>query len=167
MSRRTSKGAPPSAASQQRATPNRDLLIQENAQLRAQLNTLRGSRTASNLTAVTKTLIRCSMVFGCVWVSARYFSGQTTYLWATIDAKISSSTIDEIAKALAPTWWLNFGLFFGSMIAAVSNMRYRRLNRNLVHRVAECTAALEIGVDPRRSSSGLGSSGQTNERDQV
>lgn len=161
------KGNPKVAARQQRLAPSREFLINENAQLRARYETLRSSRTASNLTAVTKTLIRCAMVFGCVWVCARYFSGQTTYLWATIDAKISSSTLEEIAKSLGPPWWLNLTLVLGSIVAAVSNRRYRRLNKALVHRVAGFTRSYEIGVDPGRSSSGLDSSGQTNERDQV
>lgn len=165
--RNVGRGNSRGMARAQKPALNRDSLLQENAQLRARYDTLRSSRTASNLTAVTKTLIRCAMVFGCVWVCARYFSGQTTYLWATIDAKISSSTLEEIAKSLGPPWWLNLTLFTGSSVAAVSNVRYRRLNRILVQRVANLTQVHEIGVDPGRSSSGLGSLGQTNEKDHV
>jgi len=144
---------------------SREELATELARVEERLSNLRASRAASAWAAVLKTLFRCAALFGCVAVCAMYLHGQTTYLGAYIDAKVSSASLEEILKSISPPLWWNSAMLLMSIVFGVSNRRFRRVNKDLVARVAEATRLYELSVDPKRSSSGIDGSGQAHERD--
>lgn len=148
-------------------SPTRDQLLVENGGLRAQLASLKNSRRDAGLTSVLKTFFRCSCVLGSVWALAHYLAGRTTNLTAYVDAKISSSSLKEIAEAITPPWWMLLALLVAVVVSCGVNVRLFRTNRNLSTRIGTLTEAYETYIDPARSSSGIAKSGETHEKDKI
>lgn len=103
------------------------------------------------------------MIAGAVIVASVYFlAGQVT----KVDAKLDlGSSIGDALKEVVTNLWIHLFLMVGLLASTRSAARYRRINKSLVHQVSEKTKKLEEMKDPKRSSSNLGTDGETHEGD--
>ncbi|WP_401742089.1 hypothetical protein [Stenotrophomonas geniculata] len=133
-------------------------LIRENERLKQKLSSRRTSQVISSLTELGKWTIA-----GAVIVASVYFlAGQVTKVDATLDL---GSSIGDALKEIVTNLWIHLFLMVGLLASTRSAARYRRINKSLVHQVSEKTKKLEEMKDPRRSSSNLGTDGETHEGD--
>lgn len=133
-------------------------LIRENERLKQKLSNRRTSQLISSLTELGKWLIG-----GAVFAASVYFlAGQVTLVDAKLDL---GSSIGDALKEIATNLWIDLFLFVGLLASARAAARYRRINKSLVHQVSEKTKKLEEMRDPGRSSSNLGTDGETHEGD--
>ncbi|NID04240.1 hypothetical protein HBF26_05040 [Luteibacter jiangsuensis] len=147
--------------------PTRDQLLADNGRLRGQLDALKNSRRDAGVTSVIKTFLRCACVFGSVTAMSYYLAGRTTNLTAYVDAKVSSSSLKEIAEAITPPWWILLALFIALVVSIGVAMRLFRTTRSQATRIGELTQRYETLIDPGRSSSGIAKSGATHEKDKI
>lgn len=146
------------------ANPTKNALLRENERLKVQLESLRRSRLASNLTSMWAVTVKWAAIAFTTGFCVKQLAGQVTVVDAAVDV---CASLSDILAELAPSWGVLL-LMVGIMTFAIqSNRRYRRLNANLVERHGTLTKRYEAMTDPDRSSSGLGPTGQTHERDEL
>lgn len=136
----------------------RDDLIRENEQLKQRLSTRRTSLVISSLTELGKWLIGGIVLSVCVY----FLAGQVTLVDAKLDL---GASIGEALKEIAENLWIDLFLIVGMTASTRAAYRYRRINKSLVQQVSEKTKRLERIADPNRSSSNLGTDGETHKGD--
>ncbi|PTY31449.1 hypothetical protein XAP3CFBP6996_005520 [Xanthomonas citri pv. fuscans CFBP 6996] len=97
-------------------------------------------------------------------LSVKYLAGETTKVDAAIDV---CEGLGEAIKELAPKWWVQVGTLVTGALMFHSNRRLKQLSKSQVSRIAELTKNMEVALDPKRSSSGLGHDGETHEKDKL
>lgn len=146
------------------ANPTKTALLRENERLQVQLSSLRRSRLASNLTSMWAVTVKWAAIALAIGYSVKQLAGQVTIVDAAVDV---CASLSDILAELAPSWSVVL-MMLGTVIFVIqSNRRYRRLNANLAERHGNLTQRYEAMTDPGRSSSGLGPTGQTHERDEL
>lgn len=134
---------------------NREQLIQELAEVKAENKFIRQSRNIHAVVSVGNNLIRYGALVGIfylIYLSVGELAGKVTL--ADIGIKVLADV--KISEAVA---WL----FGGSGVLYGWNQR--RLRRKTVEHIQTRNIALEQLVDPDRSSSELTPRGETNPRD--
>lgn len=147
---------------------SKDELIRENAELRVRLEGLRAARATSNTTAILKELIKYGIPGYFFFKAVEALAGKMTYVDASIDGALDvcGSLVEKAGEVLST--WAALLVFVMVMVAALlSNSRLRKLNRNLARRIGVQVKRREEESDPQRSSSGLATDGQTNEKDEA
>lgn len=146
---------------------SREALLRKIGRLEGQIETMRDAKRGASWASVAKTLIRSACLVLVCWVLAYYLAGKSTSVWAMVDAKIESASLEDIAKALAPSVVFDGALFVLSVVITAINFRYRRTIKSQARRLGNVTEMYEKLIDPERSSSGLSESGGTNEKDEI
>lgn len=135
-------------------------LIRENERLKVLLVLDQRHRLGALVASVLRTVAKVAgWVFGA-WLVVREIAGRETNFNANVRAELP-----DLVAALTPPWWLFIVLVLVALTAAQVALGYRRLHIKNVKRIAKLTERYELLLDPGRTTSGLGSSGSTNEDD--
>lgn len=147
----------------QRSRPLKDEeLVRENERLRQRLETVRNSRLGASLTSILRDIVKYGLCGLFLWLCVTALAGHVTVVDAAIDV---CASLPDVLAEIAPSWIVEIlALLVTSVVYLVLN-RTKRLNKSLNERLGKLIEKYEQIVDPRRSSSGLGSDGQTHERD--
>lgn len=145
----------------------RDELIADNARLKEHLRSLRASNRASNLASFGRTAVRWTAAAVCIVWSLHEIAGKDTIFWASLDAKIESSSLKELVEAISPKLWVLIVSTLGTAASATGTLRYRRLNKSYIKKLGKLTKDFELLSDPDRSTSGLTEDGETGAQDRT
>jgi hypothetical protein len=149
----------------------RDALVRENQQLRDELKHCRRSKLASNWAPIVRTAVQYGMPSAAVAYCIHEIAGRETFFTALVDASVVAD-VGEGKKepdvfAVAAIFTLKTAIVLALILAVWQNLRYRNLNKSLVSDLGKFRERYERTIHPDRTSSQLGSDGQTRKEDEV